>query len=167
MYLRTMGTLVCVLLWVGLCQAQVKWSGAGKCDKPNPDSTIEVGDQPGHAFNIQKSTCSWNTQTEIAGLRHQGGSATAFNDVSGTTSRYHGIYVDTLSNGDKVMYRYEGTGTMKEKVLTSSEHKWTLASGTGKLKGAKAQGTCKGTGNADGSVAFACQGTFQLAKGEK
>ncbi len=104
---------------------------------------------------------------EIAGLQHRGGSANVFNDIQGDKTRYHGIYTDTLSNGDKVTYRYEGTGTMKDKVLATAAHKWTLVNGTGKLAGAKAQGTCKGIGSADGSVAFECQGTFHLATGGK
>ncbi len=40
MYWRMLGAIVCVCLWAGLCQAQVKWSSSGKCDKPNPDYTI-------------------------------------------------------------------------------------------------------------------------------
>ncbi len=167
MYLRTLGAIVCVFLWAGLSHAQFKWSGSGQCAKPEPDYTIEVGDHPGHAFNIQKSTCSWSTQTAIEGLQHQGGSATAFNDISQNKSRYHGIYLDTLSNGDKVTYRYEGAGTVKDGKLASFEEKWTLLSGTGKLKGAKAQGTCKGSGNADGSSHVECQGEFHLVQAGK
>ena len=40
----------------------------------------------------------------------------------------------------------------------------TLVGGTGKLKGLKGQGTCKGKGASDGSVTWDCEGTFEPAK---
>jgi hypothetical protein len=36
--------------------------------------------------------------------------------------------------------------------------------GTGKFKGIKASGTCKGTGTPEGGMSLACDGTYSLPK---
>ena len=56
----------------------------------------------------------------------------------------HGYYVDTMENGDKAHYRWEGTGTLKGEMLESADIKWELIRGTGKMKGVKASGTSCG-----------------------
>ena len=69
-----------------------------------------------------------------------------------------------MANGDQVHFRYDGAGTMKDGALQSMENKWSVIRGTGKLKGLKAQGTCKGKGTADGGLAFECEGEYTLPK---
>ena len=50
--------------------------------------------------------------------------------------------------------------------LSEVEHRWEgdRLIFSGKAKGMKASGTCKATGNPDGSTSFACEGTYSLPK---
>jgi len=58
---------------------------------------------------------------------------------------------------------FQGTATMKDGAIQTAEDSWTLLRGTGKLKGAKGKGTCKGTGATDGSLTWECAGEYTLA----
>ena len=68
-----------------------------------------------------------------------------------------------MENGDRGEYSFHGTAVMKDGAIQTAEDSWTLVRGTGKLKGAKGKGTCKGTGAADGSITWECQGQYTLA----
>jgi hypothetical protein len=48
--------------------------------------------------------------------------------------------------------------------MQSGANKWQATSGTGKFKGMQASGTCKATGNPDGSTSFGCEGVYSLPK---
>lgn len=156
-------TAVLVCLAATVAEAQNKLSAPWQCTKPEPQYRIDVGDRPNHAFVTSQFKCEPMKPWEIAGVRAQGGTGTHFDEVSGTTSRFRGYFVDTMANGDKVFYPYQGTATLKEGVIESAEDKWTLV-GTGKLKGVKGHGSCKGKGNPDGGVTWECEGEYQLPK---
>ena len=68
-----------------------------------------------------------------------------------------------MENGDKAEYSFQGTATIKDGTMQPTGESWMLVHGTRKLKGAKAKGTCKGTGAADGSVVWECEGEYTLA----
>ena len=67
-------------------------------------------------------------------------------EVTGSNGKVSGTYVETLANGEKVYYRYEGTAVMRDGVLQTMENKWQIVGGTAKLAGIKGQGTCGGPG---------------------
>lgn len=144
--------------------AQTKASGTAQCAKPDLQHAIEVGDVPNHSFAISQGKCTWTKPLDLQGVQSKEGVATFSADNRGNSSRFHGVYVDTLANGDKGRYSFEGSGTLKDGNFQTAESKWRLVSGTGKLKGAKAQGTCKGTGAPDGSVTYECSGEYTFAK---
>ena len=56
------------------------------------------------------------------------------------------------------------TGTMKNGMLQAATDKWTLREGGGMLKGAKASGTCKGSGGPDQSATWDCIGEYTMVK---
>ncbi len=147
-----------------LGMAQTKISGTAQCGKPDPQHAIEVGDRPNHSYMIEQFKCSWTKPMEIGGVQNKEGVGTDFHEISGNSSRFHGVYMDTMANGDKVQYRYEGTATLKDGVPQSAEDKWRSLRGNGKLKGINSHGTCKGTANADGSIAWECEGEYELPK---
>ncbi len=68
--------------------------------------------------------------------------------------------MDPMENGDTAHYRWEGTGTLKGEMLESADIKWELIRGTGKMKGVKASGTCKGKGTAEGGIRWDCTGSY-------
>ena len=69
-----------------------------------------------------------------------------------------------MANGDKIHFTYQTTATIKNGQMQSGSDKWQAIGGTGKFKGIKASGTCKGTGSADGTSNWSCSGTYTLPK---
>jgi hypothetical protein len=140
-----------------------KISTVWKCATPSPAHALPVGDTADHAYIVEQAKCT-AASGEIAGVKQKEGTATEFLEAHGATSKGHGVFVETLSNGDKIIYSYELSGTSKNKILESGSNKWTVTSGTGQFKGIKGSGTCQAKGNADGSADFTCAGTYTLAK---
>lgn len=132
-----------------------------KCAAPNPANAIPVTDAPGHAYVVEQVACT-AARGEIAGVKNKDGLGVEFMEVKGDSSTGHGVFVETLANGDKIVYSYTGKGTGKDGKLVSGSNSWTATSGTGKFKGITAKGTCKAKGNPDGSAVFECTGTYSL-----
>ena len=162
MRLKNYEAVLCLLSCAVVAHAQVKASGTIKCGKPDVQHKIDVG--PSHAFVLEQAKCSADKDKpyEINGVKSGSGVSTNSTEAQGNKSRFQGYYVDTMENGDKGEYSFHGTATMKD-VLQTAEDSWTLVHGTGKLKGAKGKGTCKGTGAADGSITWECQGEYTFA----
>ncbi len=144
--------------------AQTKISGTAQCAKPSPQNAIEIGDRPNHSLAISQSKCSWTKPWEIAGIQSKEGASTWSDEISGNSSRGRGYYTDTMANGDKAYYRYDVTGTLKDGAPQTLEAKWSLVRGSGKLKGVKGKGTCKGKPSADGGVTWDCEGEYEMPK---
>lgn len=163
MRLGTHVTVLCVLLCTSVAQAQTKASGTLKCGKPEVEHKLDVA--PNHSLVLDQSKCLVDKDKpfEISGVKSGDGVSTNSSDVQGNKSRFHGYYVDTMENGDKGEYSFQGTATLKDGAIQTAEDSWTLVRGTGKLKGAKGKGTCKGTGAADGSLTWDCEGQYTLA----
>ena len=165
MRLKIFFTLLVVFALAAVASAQTKFSGTAQCAKPDQDHSIQVGDRANHSFELTQGKCTWAKPYEIAGIQSKEGVYTEFDEVSGDTSRYRGYYMDTMANGDKVYFRYEGTATLKDGVLQSADQKWTLVRGTGKLKGIKGKGTDKlKAAAADGSSTWDTEGEYELPK---
>ena len=153
-----------ILAAATIAGAQVKVSGTSRCGKPDAQHMVEVGDAPNHSFSISQGKCAWTKPFDIDGVQNKEGLDTSFSESTGNRARVRGFFLDTMANGDKGHYRYEATGTLKDGMFQTAEAKWTLAGGTGKLKGAKGKGTCKGKGESDGTVNWECEGELVLAK---
>src|SRR2546422_11734818 len=107
MRLRSMLACVVVLTFGISVAAQTKISGTNHCAKPDPQTMVQVGDRPGHAFSVAQSKCAWTKPWEIAGTPGKEGVATVSGEISGNSFRYHAYYVDEMANGDKAYYRYQ------------------------------------------------------------
>jgi hypothetical protein len=153
--------LMCLSASVALAQGKV--ANGWACGKAAPVHSIEVGDQPNHAYSIDQIKCT-STKGEIEGVREKEGTGTEFAEVKGNTSSGHGVFVETMANGDKIHFTYQTTATLKNGQMQSGSDKWQAIAGTGKFKGIKANGTCKGTGNPDGSATWTCAGTYSIPK---
>ena len=163
MKLRTCLAVLCLFLCGSVAHAQVKSSGTLKCGKPDVEHKVDIGTN--HAFVLSQANCSADKDKpfEINGVKSANAVSTNFNEVQGNKASFHGYYTDTMENGDKAEYSFHGTASMKDGVMQMADDSWTLIRGTGKLKGGKGKGTCKGTGGADGSVTWECQGEYTLA----
>jgi hypothetical protein len=153
---------VCLLSCVAL--AQVKSDVQWKCDKPAKQHSIDVGDKAGHAYAIDQINCTAAKDGGIDGVKRKSGNGTEFLEINGDKFTGHGEFIETMANGDKNFYTYEMKGTLKNGALQSGSDKWTLREGGGKLKGAKASGSCKGVGNPDQTATWDCAGDYTIAK---
>jgi len=130
-----------VCLWSAGAAAQTKIGWTDSCAKPDPDYMVQVGDRPGHAMGLTQVKCHSTKPVEINGDKGKEGTATATQEMSGTTAREHGTYVLTMENGDKVSMPYQATIPMKDGKPTGVQGTWTIGPATGKLKGVKGKGT--------------------------
>jgi hypothetical protein len=143
--------------------APVKVASSWKCEAPNPVNALPVGDAPDHMYVLQQGKCT-ATKGEIAGIADKEGISTEFMEATGNNGKGHGMFVETMANGDKIYISYQATGTTSNKQFQSGSNTWTVSGGTGKFAGAKGSGSCKGKGNPDGSANFDCTGSVTLAK---
>jgi hypothetical protein len=125
-------------------------TGEGSCTRPDTTHAIPVGDRPDHLFALARVSCTWTKPFEIAGSQSTGGTAVQFDELTGNTSRFHGVFSDVMSSGDTVHYRYQGTGTLRDGTPQTAEWSWTYAGGTGKLRKLQGKGSCKGSWNREG-----------------
>lgn len=152
-----------VCLSATLALGQGKVSSSWTCAKPANAQSIAVGDKADHSYAIQQFKCTATTG-EIAGVKEKEGTGTEFDDVNGNTINGHGIFVETLANGDKLHVSFQSTATTKNGQAQTVANKWQISEGTGKMKGVKGSGSCSGKGNADGSANFTCTGSYTPAK---
>jgi hypothetical protein len=148
---------------VSFAQTSGKISTVWKCAAPSPAHALPVGDAPDHVYVVEQGKCTASSG-EIAGVKQKEGVPTEFLEGTATTAKGHGVFVETMANGDKIFYSYEFTGTSKNKVMDTGSNKWTVTSGTGQFKGIKGNGTCQAKGNPDGSGEYTCTGTYTIAK---
>ncbi len=151
-----------VLLSTSVAMAQSKLDAHWNCAKSSAVHSLDVGDKPNHAYMISQGSCT-ATKGEIGNVKEKEGAGTEFHEATGNANSWHGIFVETMANGDKIHYGYHGSGTTKDGSLVSGKHQWTIMDGTGKFKGAKGSGTCSGKGAADGTSVWECTGTYTLA----
>jgi hypothetical protein len=155
--------VVCLSCLVASVAAQTKISSTIKCAKSSIEQMAPVGDRPNHSFGVTQGSCTSSKPWTIAGVAGKEGVGTSTVEAEGAVSRSHGVYVETMENGDKAYYHFAVTATTKDGQIQISGHKWQLEGGTGKLKGVKGQGTCKGSGTAD-SMTYECEGEYTAAK---
>ncbi len=164
MSFRTVLVLLFVVSLATAAGAQTKISGTNHCAKPDPQTAVQVGDSPNHAFSLGQTKCSWTKPWEIAGVAGKEGVGTFSGEITGNTFRFHAYYVDEMANGDKAYYRYQGTTTLKDGMAQTEQGTWSLIRGTGKLKGVKGKGTFKGKAGADGTMTYEVEGEYELPK---
>ncbi len=144
--------LLGICLAAGVGAAQEKFSGAGKCGKPDKQEMVDVGDRPGHVVAITKTSCTWSTPYEMAGVKAKSYVGVIVSDMNGEKSQDHGYVVVTMDNGDKAFVRINsGTATNTKDGKMTGEGSWVYTGGTGKLRGLKGKGTYKTTGTQDSS----------------
>jgi len=84
---------------------------------------------------------------------------TEFLYLKGDNVTGQGEFVESMENGDKNVYKYEFSGTVKNGAFESGTNKWSIIEGGRKMMGGKANGTCKAKANPDQSTSFDCMGT--------
>lgn len=147
---------------VATSSAQTKNTISGTCAKPDVHQSIPAGDKPDHAFLIQQGKCT--TKGEVGGAMSKEGAFSEHNEVTGNKIKAWGIYTETYDSGDKIFYTYQISATVKDSVMQSGKGTYQAISGTGKMKGIKAKGTCDYTPGTDGGSNYSCAGEYTLAE---
>lgn len=134
----------------------------GKSD-PQHELMLPAGDRPDHQLGVEAYKCVWTKPLEIAGDKTKDGVATDVVDIKGIKVTFHGVHEVTLQSGDKIALSYQGSGTSENKK-NLSKGTFTIAEGTGKLKGIKGKGTfdCKPAG--EDQVSCDVDGEYELGK---
>jgi hypothetical protein len=83
--------------------------------------------------------------------------------ATATRTKAWGVYVETFDGGDKIIYSYEMSVATKDGALVSGKGTYQATSGTGKMKGIKATGTCDYTPSADGGTNCSCTGGYTVS----
>jgi hypothetical protein len=160
---RAMSVCVFVALAVAMASAQTKTTMSGKCGKADVEHSLPAGDQQGRTFTLSQGKCT--VTGDVGGVAGKQGTFTEHAEITGNHFRNWGVYVVAFDNGDKIFYDYQSVGTMKDGAFQSATNKYQISGGTGKMKGIKGSGTCKLTGNSDGSTDYSCSGDSTLAGG--
>jgi hypothetical protein len=156
-------TLALLLTFVLAANAEMKKiSGTASCGKPDPSYSIGVDDPGKHTMMLDKAPCTYTKPMEIEGEQTKDGYSVASANSAGTTAHTSGIHVDTMSNGDKMAVHFQGTDTMKDGKIQTSEGTWTFTEGTGKLKGIRGKGTYKGKPDDKGNVVYEVEGEYEM-----
>ena len=156
-------TVLAALVAVSLATltgAQTKMAGTVRCLPGDPEHMIEIGDVPNHVYTISKSQCTWVKPMVIDGVENTKGYSVSADETIGNESTFSGYHIDTMANGDQAHYRYTGKMMLKDGQPVSGKNEWTIFRGTGKLKGIKGKGSCKGEFSPDSPIIWDCVGEY-------
>jgi hypothetical protein len=146
----------------------VKVEGKVRCEKPDPEHSIDVPDRPGHALIIAKRKCTWTQPLTIRGAKTKDGVAVSFIEKMEGTLHIHGFETDTFDDGEKLTWQTMGQ-VLADKGPVDTKGRWSLMRGTGKFKGIKGGGTYEGKLEADDVLVMELEGVYDPSEmvGEK
>jgi hypothetical protein len=146
----------------------IKVEGKVRCDKPDPEYSIDVPDRPGHALIIAKRKCNWTEPMLIMGAKTKDGVAVGYSEKSEGMLHISGFETDTLNNGEKITWKSMGQ-VLAEKGPATATGRWSLMRGTGKLKGIKGGGSYEEKVDADDVLVLELEGVYDPSEivGEK
>src|SRR5208283_1950330 len=90
-----------------VAMAQSKIDTKWHCPKATAEHKLDAPDAPDHYYWIGQGTCE-ATSSE-GELKEKTGVFTEFHDAWKASFNFHGYFVATADNGDKIHYWYEGT----------------------------------------------------------
>jgi hypothetical protein len=140
--------------------AQNKISSTGQCGKAEKEYKINIGDWPGHYYEISQGKCTW--KGDIAGIQDKQETYTAFSEISGDVGHEQFPSVVEMANGDRIYARGEGTMVLKNGVHQTEDINWRHIGGTGKFKGIKGNGTTRVKDADDGTSMVEAVGEYEL-----
>ncbi|MDD5544996.1 MAG: hypothetical protein PHX83_17660 [Acidobacteriia bacterium] len=162
MKFRMFLVLAMTLMLASAVMGQTKVSGAEKCNVPNPNYSVNVGDRADHSITLMQNTCDWTKPMEVDGIQSKQGHDTTVAEMTKTAMRFHGFHVSTMANGDKCFVRYQGSAPMVNGKPGNSSGTWSYDGGTGKFRSIKGKGNFKGTPAEDGSETVEVEGEYTL-----
>lgn len=146
-----------------LALAQTRVAGTVECSGPEHIHVMHLSDHANHFFVLSQGKCHWTKPIDIDGEHTQTDQATVSKEVRGNHARVRGYVTETTAAGDKFSYRIVGRQVLDHGKTVSEHGRWTIVSGTGKLKGLRGKGTY--TGKLQGTnMVFNLEGEYQHGK---
>ena len=161
--MRSWFVLSCVLLFTAAATAQ-KMTEQIKCGQPDQQYAIPVGDAPGHVYGISHASCTYPKPGNIGVAKKVAGEDVVFSETTSTRTQWHGVFTETMSNGEKLYYRHHGEGVLNNGTFTSGEDVWEVSGGTGSYKAYRGKGVCKLHPQPDGMFLDDCSGEYTAPK---
>src|ERR1035441_7037736 len=122
-----------LLVSVSVAMAQSKVDTKWHCSKATTEYKLDVGDVPDHLYWIGQGTC--DATSSSGDVKDKAGTFTEFHDAWKASFKFHGYFIATTDNGDKVNYMYEGsTPTDTTKPMSN---KWKIVGGTGSTRASR------------------------------
>lgn len=146
-----------------LALAQTHVAGTDECSGPEQIHVMRLSDHTNHFFVMSQGKCHWTKPIDIAGDQTETDEATVSKEVRGNRAHVRGYVTETTASGDKFSYRIVGEQVLDHGKTVSEHGRWTIVSGTGKLKGVHGKGTY--TGKLQGkSMVFNMEGEYQKSR---
>ena len=120
--------LVALTLFVSgsVAMAQSKIDTKWHCPKATTENKLDILDVPDHSYWIGQGGCE---ATSSGGdLKEKSGTFTEFHDQWKTKFNFHGYYIATADDGDKVHYTYEGAASTD--ATKPVANKWKIVGGS-------------------------------------
>ncbi len=140
--------------------AQTKIAGTVVCSGPEETHVMRLMDHPDHFFVMSQGKCNWTKPLDIEGTHTQSDVATVSKEVRANHAHVRGYVTETTASGDKFSYRIVGTQVLDHGKTVSEKGRWSMVSGTGKLKGIHGKGTYAGKLVGDNMV-FEFEGEYE------
>ncbi len=154
------GYAVCVLAAAAGSAQSASYTSSGSCSKPDSEQHIAAGDRPDHVFSIAQGKCK--AKNSLGGATSETAEFAEHREVTASSFKSWGTYVETYDSGDKIAYRFSMVLPIKAGAPQPGKGTFEATLGTGKLKGVKASGTCQYTPTADQGVDYTCTGEHSL-----
>ena len=126
----------------------------GTCAKADVAHDIPAGDRDGHSFGVIQGKCK--AHIESNGISSESATYSAHREITATSYKAWGIYVENYENGDKIAYSYVMTLPIKDGTLQPGKSTYRAIMGTGKMHGIKTSGECVYVPHPDNSVDYKC-----------
>jgi hypothetical protein len=148
-----------VLALSGAASAQTRFYGTLQCDPQTGGSRGAIANA-----NVAQEKCIWSLPLQIGSEVAAGAQNSITSNRTGTVSKDTGTQTNRMTNSDEFVLNLTGTSVLdgggQPRSRTGS---WTVASGTGLLKGMTGSGTYTGNARAAGGMSYDLEGTYQLA----
>jgi hypothetical protein len=159
---RNLLAFLVLLVLPGVVSAQGNTYGMLTCGPAAEQNSAPPSDKFGPARATLQPACTWLEPLKIGGSSSKDAQKTSQAGVQEAKSQ-ETAYVVHMANGDQVTLRFSGRSSLSGTGDSRSlEGTWTLANGTGALKGITGHGTYTGLPRAAGGTSYDIEGQSSL-----
>jgi hypothetical protein len=163
--IRSTGLLAAVALALPATgHAQTAYAGEVTCGKPTIEHRVSAESNPGHSFVLRQGLCHFTKAATVNGLLQVEETFTGTEEIDGGVAHWRGFNTTKMANGDRSFERLECTSKVApDGTETAGACKFTMAGGTGKMKGISGGGNSKQTNRTDPASSWEFTGSYKIA----